>query len=606
MSIGTPTTNPSPLSSVSPLSSWPSVVDWRAMVVAVCQILGVASVFYLFSAAAVPDVNEAHYWTKAKHFWDPNFCPGDLFLGSADAHWSFYVTLGQWTRVLPLEQAVWCGRWTVWLAMATGWWALTRVFRLGTLPLLGSAALLVVATRWGHLSGEWVVGGAEAKGLAFAWIFGALAAACSQRWSAAFALAGIAAGFHVLAGGWIVVCLLLVGDIRLLASWTMTDRLQNNPSEGSRLKPRGDNAATLLIGLSIGGLASLPGLVPALALTWGQPAEVNQAATAAYVLQRLPHHLVFWSFSPMQLCNFCLLLLAWLVAASGSRQSQGRQDSTSRQVLLGMVHASLLIAAIGVALSLAALGETTESQSAVRWLRYYWFRTADVLLPLGTILLLCQSWGHAITERADRQDARPSRPSIAAARSLSLTLTLAVTLAVTLVAWEGWLSYRQAVRDPRPNADKASLPLDADPARTAAIARHWQAVCTWSRNHTPPDAVFLTPRGQQTFKWYAHRSEVVSWKDVPQDSAGIAEWQQRVNAVAPLWSNDLGVAVADPVAVHELVERYGVTHILMTQYAYELQTRWGRRLPYTRVYPASAQERTYYVVLDARDWRGAP
>lgn len=595
MSLGTPSYNPSPRSPRS------AAVDWRAMVLAGSQILGIAGLFYLFSAAAVPDVNEAHYWTKAKHFWDSNFCPGDLFLGSADAHWSFYVTLGQWTRVLPLEQAVWCGRWTVWLAMATGWWALTRVFRLGTLSLLGSAALLVVATRWGHLSGEWVVGGAEAKGLAFAWIFGALAAACSQRWSVALALAGIAAGFHVLAGGWIVVCLLWVGGIRLLASWTMTDRLQNNPSEGSRLKPRGDNATTLLIGLSIGGLASLPGLVPALALTWGQPAEVNQAATAAYVLQRLPHHLVFWSFSPIQVCQFCLLLLAWLAALAFGSSHFGKHHRIPRQVLLGMVHASLLIAAIGLALSLAVLWETTWSQSAVRMLRYYWFRTADVLLPLGTVVLLCQYWGNALASRATDQDARPIRSGRA-----GVALSLSVTLALSLVAWEGWLSYHQAVRDPRPNADKASLPLDVDPARIAAIARHWQTVCSWSRTHTPPDAVFLTPRGQQTFKWYAHRSEVVSWKDVPQDSAGIAEWQQRVNAVAPLWSNDLGVAVADPVSVHELVERYGVTHILMTQYAYELQTRWGRRLPYTRVYPASAQERTYYVVLDARDWRGAP
>lgn len=600
MSIGTPSTNPPPLAPVSPRSPRPTVVDWRAMVVGVCQILGVASVFYLFSAAAVPDVNEAHYWTKAKHFWDPTFCPGDLFLGSADAHWSFYMTLGQWTRVLPLEQAVWCGRWTVWLAMATGWWSLTQVFRLGTLPLLGSAALLVVATRWGHLSGEWLVGGAEAKGLAFAWIFGSLAAACSQRWSVAFAFAGIAAGFHVLAGGWIVVCLLLVGGIRLLASWTIADRLPNSPSEESRLTLTADKAGTLLIGLAIGGLASLPGLVPALALTWGQPAEVNQAATAAYVLQRLPHHLVFWSFSPIQLCQFCLLLLAWLSAISLGSCRRDRHDRNARQVLLGMVHASLMIAAIGLALSLATLVETTWSPSAVRWLRYYWFRTADVLLPLGTVLLLCQSWGQAIATGAAGQDARSSRPG------LSVALTLSLTLAVSLVVWEGWLSYHQAVRDPRPNADKASLPLDADPARTAAIARHWQAVCSWSRTHTSPDAVFLTPRGQQTFKWYAHRSEVVSWKDVPQDSVGITEWQQRVNAVAPLWSNDLGVAVADPVAVHELVERYGVTHILMTQYAYELQTRWGRRLPYTRVYPASAQERTYYVVLDARDWRGSP
>src|SRR5690606_26912467 len=27
--------------------------------------------------------------------------------------------------------------------------------------------------------------------------------------------------------------------------------------------------------------------------------------------------------------------------------------------------------------------------------------------------------------------------------------------------------------------------------------------------------------------WYAHRAEVVGWKDVPQDAAGIVEWWQR-------------------------------------------------------------------------------
>lgn len=581
-------------------AAWAAAEGPRLVGRAVFQILAVAGVFFLFSSAAVPDVNEAHYWTKAKHFWDPQFCPGDSFLSSADAHWSFYMTLGQWTRVLPLEQAVWCGRCTVWLAMATGWWALTRVFAFNTLAMIGSAALLVVATRWGHLSGEWVVGGAEAKGLAFAWVFASVAAATSQRWARAYLFAGIAAGFHVLAGGWVVLCLLLVAGTRLMCvAWPQCMRPRSRPvaAAGKSLPP--ESAASLLLGLTAGGVASLAGLLPALALTWGQAAEVNQTATQAYVLQRLPHHLVFWAFSPLQLCQFCLLLLVWLAvvagwpAASASEQDEATTDREARRVLMGLVHAALLLAGLGVLLSLAVLSAGPWSQSAVAWLRYYWFRTADVLLPAGTVILLCQAWqiGWSVCSAGFRP----------AARRWGLVASLA--LALCAVTWEGWLSYHQAVRDPRPNADKASLPTDVDPQRTAAIARHWQNVCQWIQTNTPYDALFLTPRGQQTFKWYAQRSEVVSWKDVPQDSEGIAEWQRRVNAVAPLWSNDLGVAVADPVVIHELVERYSVTHLVMTQYAYELQTRWGRPLPYARVYPTSAQERTYYVVLDTRVWR---
>jgi hypothetical protein len=157
--------------------------------------------------------------------------------------------------------------------------------------------------------------------------------------------------------------------------------------------------------------------------------------------------------------------------------------------------------------------------------------------------------------------------------------------------------------DPRSNADKASLPSDQDPQRSRAIYHHWRNACQWIRSHTAADALFLTPRSQQTFKWYAQRSEVVSWKDVPQDSRGLLEWQQRVTDCAPIWNSDFGLAVQDPVAIHELVEKYDVDYLLITQYAYELQHRFGRQLPYRRVYPVTASERTYYVVLAVDQWQ---
>ena len=50
--------------------------------------------FALVAGQLPPDVNESHYLTKAKHFWNPTWCPGDIFLGSSHAHWLFYFSHG--------------------------------------------------------------------------------------------------------------------------------------------------------------------------------------------------------------------------------------------------------------------------------------------------------------------------------------------------------------------------------------------------------------------------------------------------------------------------------------------------------------------------------
>lgn len=59
-------------------------------------------------------------------------------------------------------------------------------------------------------------------------------------------------------------------------------------------------------------------------------------------------------------------------------------------------------------------------------------------------------------------------------------------------------------------------------------AAAWQEVCGWIRAHTPADACFLTPRGASSFHWHAERREVVCWKNIPQDAAGILEWRRRI------------------------------------------------------------------------------
>ena len=61
--------------------------------------------FFIFSAvrAPVPAVNEPHYLSKAKHYWNPNWCRGDFFLESSNTHLVFYQTFG-WPKLVPPTQ----------------------------------------------------------------------------------------------------------------------------------------------------------------------------------------------------------------------------------------------------------------------------------------------------------------------------------------------------------------------------------------------------------------------------------------------------------------------------------------------------------------------
>jgi hypothetical protein len=59
----------------------------------------------------------------------------------------------------------------------------------------------------------------------------------------------------------------------------------------------------------------------------------------------------------------------------------------------------------------------------------------------------------------------------------------------------------------------------------------YRELCAWARDHTPVDAVFLVPPNEQLFRYHAQRAIVVNFKNVPQLSSEMREWQQRLEIV---------------------------------------------------------------------------
>ena len=447
-------------------------------------------VFFLHAGWVPPDVNEAHYLAKAKHFWDPQWCPADPFLESADAHWVFQASVGWLTALLPLPHAAWMGRVATWFLLAAGWRALSHA----VVPMRGyavlAAALAVGLWSRCHVAGEWVVGGVEAKGVAYGLVFIGLRALVAGRWGWVWPLFGAASAFHVLVGGWSVVA---AGIAWLLVG------VDDRPRLRSLSGP-----------LAAGLILALPGIVPALWLNRGaDPVLVGQAYTI-HVFHRLAHHLVPHEFPLVFVVRYLVLLAIWC----GLSWCLRRRSAAYRR-LAAYVAGAVLIAAAGLVIDVWTYA---NPYWASLWLRFYWFRLADAMLPVGVVLavgVLAHSW----------QQPRP----VAAAWLLVLLICLG-----TVSMADHVLRRRQ---DLRPGATLQERMYDQAGSRDAwAVYSDWRDVCEWIRATTASDALFLTPSGQQTFKWYAQRSEWVTWKDAPQDAAGLHTWWQRYRQLRALES----------------------------------------------------------------------
>ncbi|HID24064.1 MAG TPA: hypothetical protein EYP14_16915, partial [Planctomycetaceae bacterium] len=164
--------------------------------------------FAVYSAlrSPVPGVNEPHYLAKAKHFWQPDWCRGDLFLESSNPHLVFYYTFGRLAHWFPLAQAAWIGRAIGLALLAFGWSRFLRKLVPTSRAALWATWLYLALAACGNFSGEWIIGGIEAKVIAYGLDFLALAFVLEHRWTAAALCGGLAVSFHPVVGLWIAIC----------------------------------------------------------------------------------------------------------------------------------------------------------------------------------------------------------------------------------------------------------------------------------------------------------------------------------------------------------------------------------------------------------------
>lgn len=483
-------------------------------------------VFFVAGGAPAPHVNEAHYLTKAKQYWQPEWCQGDLFLESGKAHLTFYWTVGVLTKWFELPAVAWIGRIAAWLALAIGWQRLNQAVIGLPFRAVLTAMLLVTLIDWTNFAGEWVVGGVEGKCFAYALVFLGLAEMSVGRWRRVWPCLGLASAFHVLVGGW--------STVAAGAVWLSAERDQRT------------SLRAMLPSLLLGAVLASPGVVPALQLTQDVSPETVDRANQIYVFDRLPHHLAPLAMKSTELgkkaFRFSAVLLgfAWLYFLTSKQTAKTANDRFGPlELVMRFAVVSLVISVLGLAWQLATWNHPAL---AAKVLKYYLFRLTDVAVPLATALSLVWFVNEQLKQHA----------------KLGAILLAAVVLLPSLHLLD---ISRQRLSYPVAPADRKLR----DP-----IA--FREACKWIQQHTEADALFLVPRHSQSFKWYAGRADLVTWKDVPQNATDLVTWQKRLFDVHRYTNADgeqvnyRSLAHQGTARIRQLAAKHQLDYVLTREY----------------------------------------
>ncbi|HCS52881.1 MAG TPA: hypothetical protein DIW81_15025, partial [Planctomycetaceae bacterium] len=201
-----------------------------------------------FVRTPIPAVNEPHYMTKARHFWNPEWCDRDFFLSSSNPHLFYYVTVGWLTNFCSLHMATLISRLFGLLIFAIGWSKLARSLVPGFAAAHLAMALFLLLQASVNFSGEWVIGGIESKVFSYGFGFWGIGSLLRKQPVWAGILLGLSIAYHPLVGLWLVLGLIFYA-------------LFANRFQHSKLIPLARHSILPAICLFI---TSLPGLWPAL------------------------------------------------------------------------------------------------------------------------------------------------------------------------------------------------------------------------------------------------------------------------------------------------------------------------------------------------------
>ena len=460
-------------------------------------------------------LNEVDVLPLARQYFDPSWIPGDWYLNQAAGYRLLFQTLVGWLIVnWGFLTASITGRSLCYVLVAVGLVLIGKQLRL-SLPFLLLAIVLFSyfqkSYEQGVIAGEWIVGGLEAKAFAYGFVLIAIAFLLTRRYLFMALLLGVATSFQVLVGGWAFLT---------VAGWFCLHPHQ-------RLSQIGQAIPQLLLAYITASVFAIPAVWQQLFVA--TPINANVPFPSyIYVYLRLSHHLNPFTWSSEQWIKPILYLLVLLVstillkklAYKGKCQEQA---DYARQELGELALVSLIPFFLGLVAALF------DSQG--KWLQYYPFRFADVMLPLATCLLFACVLEHFL---------------FAYQHKLKLTIcTALISLALSLQV----IPFYQDL-----------LALQQFPSREQNVTPEWKEMSNWIRLNTAKNAVIISnPVELDNFSWLTERSTVAKFKLFAQTKARISEQYQR-------WDNLSGNSALSAYLASETINKQKTKEVLANGY----------------------------------------
>ncbi|MBN1755676.1 hypothetical protein JW877_05620 [bacterium] len=426
-----------------------------------------------------PGINEFDVVVYARHFINPDWIPGDWYLNQNIAYrHTFNLLAGGLSLVAPIWAVILMGRAFLILLFALIMNRYCREFHIPAFVILPLFTYFIA--NQSLVAGEWMIGGFEAKTLAYICFLMALLLLIKKRYNWGAFLSGLALSFHILIGLYGSFCL-------FIAMLTVEDtRLKN-------LK------LSRMITSGILWLLGGTGGVYAIAQYLKSTAQVNKdLAASIYVFFRVPHHVLpsAWNNSLWIVALAILLIILIRVFNVANKRNV--------KMLTSAALCSLFLFGIGILFYLAGMHT---------YLRYYWFRLGDVFLPFTLMILLGISFSLMHQGRLKLGHRKILKNK--AKNGLKIIL---IVLSGIAMLYAG-VSFVKDVSEVWQNRKYNFVSIDENRAE----------MLLWISQNTPKNAVFLVSPTMQDFYYLAERPMFVSLKHSPQNDGDILEWYHRLN-----------------------------------------------------------------------------
>lgn len=415
--------------------------------------------------------NENDVIPYARAVYDHAWLPTDWYLNlQIPYRFLFSYVVGFFADQFGFVATVIWGRLLTYALMA---WAFFRFFQsvgLASTSVLPYVALVFFFKffGFGNGAGEWMVGGLDTKAFAYFFVILSLAALLRRKLVMAFLFAGLVLTFHMLIGIYHALCLALVV-------------LFFHKSFALSLKSIALAALLYMVAGSIG----IYGVFDALFL---QSSESSSLGWEIYVNKRVPHHVLPFRFPfeiwiKMAIFSMINILILWRV----------------KHVVLRQLSAYALLT-VGISL-IGLIFYFTASNNAI--MRFYFFRTSDILLPLITLLNVCVLLYDWLQERF--------------ALKLKWIQGALVVLCVLVSV---------------PNIIDLQKTWTFEKGRFLVHTNADLLMSNWVKENTSNHSTFLTVPNDEFFYLNYERSAFVTWKHSPQKADDLVEWDHRMSLLS--------------------------------------------------------------------------